>query len=244
MAKDLLIIIQARVTSTRLPGKILLPLCGKTALEIMLDRLDFFRKHIIIATTNDGSEKPIVQLCESGGIKYYQGDTDDVLSRYYETAKKYGAKKSDKIVRLTSDCPLIDQDILKKIIGFYEAGEYDYVSNTYERTYPRGLDCEVFSFKALEESFNKAKTTFEKEHVTTYIHTTHKDEFTIGSFKDEKDNSKYRLTLDEKDDYEAIEELYKLFQCRVSFSYNELINKLESNKYIYDINHHIEQKKQ
>jgi spore coat polysaccharide biosynthesis protein SpsF len=237
------IIIQARMTSTRLPKKVMLPLCDKSALEIMFDRLSKFKENIIIATTNDGSEKDITTLCEKLNIKYYRGDTNNVLSRYYESAIKFNIQEDDTVVRLTSDCPLMDGDILENVITFFENSEFDYVSNVVDRSFPRGLDIEVFKFSALKKAYENASLELETEHVTTYIHTTHKSEFKIGSFKDKEDNSIYRLTLDEKDDYEAIKEVYKKFDCKIDFSYEELIYVLKQNPYIYEINSHIEQKK-
>lgn len=240
---NLFIIIQARMTSTRLPGKVMLPLCGKTVLEVMIDRLKSFEKNIIIATTNDGSEKPIVELCERRGLKYFRGDTHNVLERYYKAALSFGAKKSDTIVRLTSDCPLIDQNILKEMIDEFKIEKCDYLSNTIERTFPRGFDIEIFGFDALKKAYENATLDYEKEHVTTYIHTTHKNEFKICSFKDKVDNSKYRLTLDEEADFEAIKEIYRLLKCKTDFSYEELLEILKKNPHIYEINRHVEQKK-
>jgi spore coat polysaccharide biosynthesis protein SpsF len=243
MSKKLFIVIQARMTSTRLPKKVMLPLCGMSALEVMIRRIWKFKDSIIIATTDDGSQTPIVDLAKDLDLKYYEGSTDDVLSRYYNSLVKYGASNDDTIVRLTSDCPLMDQEILKKIIEDFDKNEFDYFSNCVNRTYPRGLDVEVFTFGALKEAFENSTQDFEKEHVTPYIHTTHKDKFKIGSYEDVENNSKYRLTLDEIDDYEAIKEVYKKFNDKINFSYSQLISVLKENPYIYDINSHIEQKK-
>lgn len=231
------------MTSTRLAGKVLLPLCEKTVLEVMLKRLKKFKNNIIIATTDDGSEMPITQLCEKNNIEYFMGDAYNVLDRYYRCAKYFNAKSGDIIVRLTSDCPLIDGDVVEKIIDYYKKNSFDYVSNVIKRTFPRGFDCEVFSFDVLKKAYKNAASDFEKEHVTTYIHTTHKDEFKIGSYEDSEDNSKYRLTLDEKEDYEAIKEVYSKFGCKTNFDYRELLAVLKANEYIFDINSHIEQKK-
>ncbi len=244
VSKSPYIIIQARMGSTRLPGKVLLPLCGTTVLEVMLHRLSHFHSHIIIATTNDGSEKDIIEVCKRMNVRYYQGDTENVLARYYEAAVAFGAKSEDTIVRLTSDCPLMDQNILAQMLERFGSSSWDYYSNIFQRTFPRGLDIEIFTFNALERAFNGAATTFEKEHVTTYIHTTHADEFSIGSFTKSDDHSKYRLTLDEQADYDAIQEVYKQFACRLDFTYDELLEVLRKNPQIYDINVHVEQKKQ
>ncbi|MCH9813713.1 MAG: glycosyltransferase family protein [Epsilonproteobacteria bacterium] len=240
---NLLIIIQARMTSTRLPKKVLLPLCGKTVLEVMIERLGDLKENIIIATTNDGSEAEIVTLCQKLGVKYYRGDTENVLSRYYEAAMIQGVDEVDTIVRLTSDCPLIDKAVVEKTIALFYDGEYDYVSNTMHRTFPRGLDTEVFSFRVLKEAYDGATSIQEKEHVTTYIHTTHREHFNLGSYQDPQDNSKYRLTLDEEADYTAIKTLYEKFNCKIDFDYDALIKVLHANPFIYEINKEIEQKK-
>lgn len=237
------IIIQARMSSTRLPGKVLLPLCNRSVLEIMISRLPKYNHNIIVATTDDGSEEPIENLCKNADIRYFKGDTQDVLSRYYEAAIKFGAKSESTIVRLTSDCPLIDQDILESMLIEFNNNHYDYLSNTVDRSFPRGLDIEIFSFDALSSAYNNASTNFESEHVTTYIHTTHKKDFKIGKYTHSEDNSKYRITLDEEDDYIAIKEIYKLMNCQSDFNYARLLKVLHENPYVYEINAHVEQKK-
>jgi len=237
------IIIQARMTSTRLPGKVMLPLCGVTVLEMMFKRLAPFHDQLIVATTNDGSEAPIVELCNELGIRSYRGDTDHVLSRYYECAVHFGAKQGDTIVRLTSDCPVIDPDIIAECIDTYETSGADYCSNTMSRSYPRGMDCEVFSFIALDKAYREAETPFETEHVTTFIHTTQKEMFVHAEVKDSEDNSRFRLTVDEPDDYAMVERLYKLLGCRSDFSYSELIDTLKTHPEVAELNAHVEQKK-
>ena len=233
------------MTSTRLPGKVLLPLCGQTVLEVMLDRLKAFKEHIVVATTDDGSEAPIVALCEKLAIPSFRGDTDNVLKRYYQCAETFARNEDGVIVRLTSDCPLIDPEIVRQTVAFFEAEAFDYVSNCVERTFPRGFDCEVFTLRALEKAYNDASTPFEQEHVTTYIHTTHKDAFKIGSFCDVLGDRgrKYRLTLDEEADYEVIKAVYRLFDCRTDFGYEELLERLAEHPEIYEMNRHVEQKK-
>lgn len=236
---NLYIIIQARMTSTRLPAKVMLPLCSKTVLEMMLQRLEVFKENIIIATTNDGSEAPIVKLCESLHVNYYQGDTENVLSRYYHAAEKFGADEESIIVRCTSDCPLIDADIIKNAVEFFKQSDAEYVCACQESGFPRGMDTEVFTFKHLQEAYENASTPHHKEHVTPYI----KEHVKCAMYKNKNDHSKYRLTLDEKDDYKAIKELYAKLKCRSDFSYEELIETLEQNSYIYEMNKHVEQKK-
>lgn len=236
------IIIQARMTSSRLKGKVMLPLCEKSVLEIMIERLKGYKKNIIIATTNDGSQKPIIDLCQKLDLKYFEGDTNNVLSRYYNTAKKYNIDKDNIIIRCTSDCPLIDSNILTQTIDYFRKNDYDYVKTGVDSGFPRGMDCEVFRFKLLEDAYNNARNKWELEHVTPYFYITIKDKIKIGYYKNRNDDSKYRLTLDEEDDYKAIKEIYKKFNYKLDFSYEELIKLLENNYYIYEMNSHVEQK--
>ena len=240
---NVFIIIQARMTSTRLPGKVMLPLCNKTVLEMMLERLSVYKTNIIIATTNDDTQQPIVELCQSLNIKYYEGDTNHVLSRYYEAAVKHGAQEGDIIVRCTSDCPLIDPKVVQSVIDFYQEQNFDYASAAASTGFPRGLDTEVFGFTLLKEAFFNAEKDYEKEHVTPYFYKSHPEKFKIGRFINEPNASKYRITLDEQADYLAIQEIYKQFSCSTTFNLSELLSVLESNPHIYELNKQIEQKK-
>lgn len=225
------------MTSTRLPGKVLLPLAGMTVLEVLIQRLHKYKNNIIIATTDDGTEQPIVEFCNQLNLKFHCGSTENVLQRYYESAKKYNISDEDTIIRITSDCPLIDSNILEKTIDIYLNGDYDYVSNRIDRTIPVGFDVEVFKLKILHEAYFNATTMYEKEHVTPYIYVTKKDTYRLGAYQAAEDNSKYHLALDTKNDYLAIKEVYKKFNNKLDFSYEELIDMLQKNPYIYKINH-------
>lgn len=232
------IIIQARMTSSRLPAKVMLPLCGKSVLEVMLERLQRFKENIIIATTDDGTQTPIVELCKDLQINYVEGDSDHVLARYYKAALKFDLYEDDIIVRLTSDCPLIDPKIVQETIRFFQNSDAEYVCACQNSGFPRGMDTEVFRVKHLREAYLNATSEYEKEHVTPYI----KKHFKCSSFKNPTDHSKYRLTLDESDDYKAIVALYDKLSCRNDFSYAEMITILEQNPQIYELNKHVEQK--
>lgn len=236
---NMYIIIQARMTSTRLPKKVMLPLCDKTVLEVMLERLNEFKDNLIIATTNDGSQKPIVELCNHLHIKYFEGDMDNVLARYFHTATMCGAKENDIIVRCTSDCPLIDPAIIKESINFFKSSNSEYVCACQNSGFPRGMDTEVFTFKQLKKAYENAFSEYQKEHVTPYI----KENVQCDSLRNTKDHSKYRLTLDESDDYRAITALYEKLGCRTDFTYAQMIKVLEENPEIYEMNKHVEQKK-
>ncbi len=239
----LYIIIQARMTSTRLPGKIMLPLCGKPVLQVMLERLKDFHSSIIIATTNDGTEQPIVDLCETLGIRVFQGDRNNVLERYYQAATFYGATDKDIVVRQTSDCPLIDPDITQHTITYYQLNDFDYVSASTGAGFPRGMDTEVFSYALLKEAWQNATESYEKEHVTPYLYRTIRTRLKFGQYKNSADHSRYRLTLDEQSDYQLIREIYRKLDCQTDFTYDDMIRVLQQNPYISEINASVEQKK-
>lgn len=237
-------IVQARLGSTRLPGKVLKEICSKTVLEHDIDRLKQVKNlnKIVIATTTLEEDNKIEKLVTELGIDCFRGSSEDVLSRYYFAAKKY---KADVVVRVTSDCPLIDYNISDKIIQYYldNKDKYDYVSNTIERTYPRGLDTEVFSFESLEKSYNEAKKQYEREHVTPYIYQN-ADKFKMAQYKNERDYSNYRWTLDTEEDYKLINIIYNnLYKKNKLFCFNDILKFIDENSYLTKINEHIQQKK-
>ena len=198
------IIVQARMTSTRLPGKVLRPVLGKPLLEYQWDRLKKVQgaDQIVIATTTNDSDLPIVEFCETRGIAYFRGSEEDVLSRYYQAAIKF---KADVVVRVTSDCPLIDPEVMDAAIEkFRSFGDTcDYLSNTVERSYPRGLDVEVMSFVALEAAAHAARKPGEREHVTSYIYT-HPHIFQLRHLVGDENLTDYRWTVDEQKDFELV----------------------------------------
>ncbi|WP_105168784.1 cytidylyltransferase domain-containing protein [Pseudoalteromonas sp. T1lg23B] len=238
--KNVQIIIQARMTSTRLPGKVMLPLCNSSVLQTMLERLPNLHDNIIIATTNDGSESPIIELCKNLNIKYFRGETDDVLGRYYYAAKQFGANEKTTIVRLTSDCPLIDEALCLRVINKHLCGDYDIVSLGPHSGYPRGLDCCAFGFNLLSNTHQKATLPADREHVT--LGMTKFNEVSSYIFSALEDLSHLRLTLDEQDDYTAIKQIYGKFGNKTDFSYSELIKTLKKFPELTDINKHVEQK--
>lgn len=236
-------IVQARVGSTRLPGKVLKKICGKTVLEQDIDRLKRVKNidEIVIATTVLEKDNAIVEECERLGARCFRGSEDDVLSRYYYAAKE---NKADVVVRVTSDCPLIDSCVSENIIKYFieNKDKYDYVSNTIDRTYPRGLDTEVFSFYALEKAFKEATSERDREHVTPYIWDNTKI-YSIFQYKNEKDFSDLRWTLDTEEDYKLISLIYEYFNNKECFNMNDIVKFLEENPDIKEINKDIEQKK-
>ncbi|MFW6030246.1 MAG: cytidylyltransferase domain-containing protein [Halanaerobiales bacterium] len=237
------VIIQARMGSTRLPGKVMKELKGKPVLwhDIQRIRQSKLIDEIIIATTTEEQDRVIYQKALEWGVKAFRGSEEDVLKRYYDAAAENDV---DTVVRITSDCPLIDPQVIDEIIKYYEAHNYTLVTNASSdlenRTYPRGLDTEVFSFEVLEEAFNQAEEKYQREHVTPYIYENYDD---IYYYKNDKDLSGFRLTLDTKEDYELIKAIYdKLYLGKHDFYLNEIIELLDNNKKLLKLNKYIRQK--
>lgn len=186
-------IIQARMGSTRLPGKILKDLLGKTVLQHVIERVQQARTidEIIIATTTLEQDNAVVREAMQCGVRYFRGSEADVLSRYYLAAKE---NEAENVVRITSDCPLIDPQVIDIIVNFYKkTKQYDIVTNASsdlsQRTYPRGLDTEVFSFTVLEKAFKQADKPYQREHVTPFIY---ENADRVYFYKNSKDYSMYR----------------------------------------------------
>ncbi|WP_342434558.1 glycosyltransferase family protein [Paenibacillus sp. FSL H7-0442] len=238
---NIVAIIQARMGSTRLPGKVSLDLLGVTVLERVVERIKKVKQinKIVVATTDLTADETIVNLAHKAEVEVYRGSESDVLKRYYEAAVTYNA---DVIIRITSDCPVIDPVIIDELIKNYIMGSYDYVSNTIERSYPRGLDAEVFSFASLEKAHLEAKSTEQREHVTPYIYQN-LDQFSLLSVTYPKDYSNYRWTLDTTEDWELIQQIYTYFKDRDSFDWQDIVELMETRPEIALINSHVEQKK-
>ncbi len=237
-------VIQARVGSTRLPGKVLKVIEGKTVLSHDIERIrqSQYIDEIVIATTVLEKDDAIEKEALACGVKVFRGDEADVLSRYYYAAKE---NNLDVVIRITSDCPLIDPKVLDEIIKFYIDNNYTLVTNASSdltlRTYPRGLDTEMFSFESLEKAHNCAKEEYQREHVTPFIY---ENEDSIFYYTNKIDYSKYRLTLDTEEDLELITEIYKeLYRGKHDFYLNEIVALFERRPELFEINAHIEQKK-
>jgi len=219
-------IIQARMSSTRLPGKILKYIAGRPMLAHVIERAAESKRSdmTLVATTVSATDDPVVDFCKTMEIPFFRGDEADVLDRYYQAAKHF---QVDVIVRLTADCPLLDPEVIDKILETYLEGDFDYVSNTIERTYPDGLDTEVMRFKALETAWREAEWLSEREHVTPYIYK-HPEKFRIAQVQDERDNSGYRWTVDESADLEFVREIHRLIGSR-HFSRYDVFKLLEES---------------
>ena len=208
-------IIQARMTSTRLPGKVLMEVSEKPLLQHQLERLKKAKllSQIVVAVTTQSADDSIEVLCDKLGIACFRGSEQDVLERYYLCAQKYNA---EHIVRITADCPLIDPEVVDKVVGYYKIHypQYAYVSNTLERTYPRGLDTEIFSFDTLQQAYKQGVKPEEREHVTVYMYKPGSP-FTIAQVKNEIDWSHHRWTVDTPQDFELIRNLIESFKDRL-----------------------------
>jgi len=239
---NIMVIIQARTGSTRLPGKVLKDLCGKPVLQHVVERLkhSLLISEIVIATTDLPEDDIIEKFCIEHSIKYYRGSSENVLSRYYGAAKEYNA---ETVIRITSDCPVIDPALIDRMIAEYEKSGADYMSNSLIRTYPRGLDAEIFSFAALEKAFNEAVKQYELEHVTPYIYQ-HPEKFSLKNYAGSRDYSFHRWTLDTEEDYELILEIYKaLYKENELFLWKDILELFELKPELIEINKNIEQKK-
>lgn len=237
-------IIQARMTSTRLPGKIMKKILDKTLLEYQLERVSRSRliDEIVVATTVNKTDDVIVDLCKNLNYSFYRGSEDNVLSRYYEAAKH---SKANVIVRLTSDCPLIDPDMIDQVIETFiqKQGNIDYVSNTLVRSYPRGMDTEVFSESALYKAYTNAKDISAKEHVTSYIYSNPK-EFKLANLECVPDLSAHRWTVDTEEDFELIKRIIEnLYPVKEEFTFQDCVKLVQENPRWTLLNSHIEQKK-
>jgi spore coat polysaccharide biosynthesis protein SpsF len=207
---DVLGITQARYGSKRLPAKVLLKIGGSPLLEMHLNRIKQANTigKLIVATTWEPQSQAIIDIAENCGVDWHQGPIEDVLGRFYMAALKY---QPEYVVRLTSDCPVIDPTVVDEVVSAIVKSEYDYVSNGLSPTYPDGISVEAFTFQALEKAFKEARLPSEREHVTSYIW---KNSTWVGSemfkshcIQNEEDFSKYRLTVDTKEDFDLINKL-------------------------------------
>ena len=235
------IIVQARMTSTRLPGKVLLPLGGEPMLTRLVQRLRRVRlaDAIVIATTTNASDDAIVALCERLGVAHHRGSEHDVLSRYAEAATQHPA---DVVVRVTSDCPLIDPALIDRLIEDFAQGDCDYVSNMLPPTWPYGMAVEVFSVQALQEAHAQASQESEREHVTPFIYRT-AQRYRLRNVACSQNLSHHRWTVDTPEDYELVSLLFRaLHQTNPEFRFEDLLAEMERHPEWMTINQHVQQK--
>ncbi len=237
-SNTVLALIQARTGSTRLPGKVLLDLAGKTALEHVIERIRHCKlvDDYIVATTINRQDLPIVNLCVSLGVRVYCGCEEDPLERYFQAARLYGG---EHIIRIKADCPAIDPRIVDEAVALHIKTGADYTTNTLQRTYPVGQDVEIVTRQTLQRLWQCAKLFSEREHVTLYIHK-HPDEFHTEHLKYSRDYSEKRWTMDEPADYEFMKIIFnKLYPKNPIFSMEEILNFLEKHPELENLNAHI-----
>lgn len=244
-SKDKIIVtIEARMGSSRLPGKVLLPLAGKPALARMIDRIKSakFIDEIVVATTINSDDDQIVKLAKDSGVKFFRGSEKDVLNRVLGAARSVGG---DIIVELTGDCPLMDGRLIDRSIDEYFQSGSDYASNIIKRTYPDGFDVQVFSVNTLSKVDSLTKDPIDRVHVSYFIYN-HPEIFKLHNWEPKDAELVWpdlRLTLDEKEDYELIDLIFKNFSVAQSdFSALEIVNFLKQNPKFTMINKYVRTK--
>ncbi|GAA4349501.1 glycosyltransferase family protein [Hymenobacter saemangeumensis] len=237
------IISQVRMGSTRLPGKVLRPAAGRPLLDYHVQRLQQSGLPVLLATTTEPADDVLAAYAAERGLPCHRGSEADVLARYYETAQRFGL---DVIVRVTSDCPLVDGQLIGSAVQRYldEGNPWVYRSNAIVRTFPRGLDFEIFSMEMLTEAYHQATLPYEREHVTPYLKTNpsaasrvqYRNEVWPGG-----DYSRFRITLDTAEDYEVLRRLIEEHRAQ-ELDVAALLALLQAQPGIMALNAHIEQK--
>ncbi|HVS94684.1 MAG TPA: glycosyltransferase family protein [Mucilaginibacter sp.] len=240
MGKKIVIVIQARMSSSRLPGKVMMPILGKSLLYRMVERLKMIRHEaqLVVATSLEPSDDIIEREAESIDIPCFRGSLNNLLDRHYQAALKYSA---DIVLKIPSDCPLIDPRIVDDVLDFYfdHEGEYDYVSNLHPATYPDGNDVEIMTMACLEKTHKEATRKLELEHTTPYI-WENPGKFRIGNFAWPAGldySMSHRFTIDYEADYLFIKRVFEeLYPHNVDFSCEDILNLLQNKPDIYRIN--------
>ncbi len=237
MPKKTSIIIQARTGSHRLPKKVLASIEKKPMIWYVINRLKKVNEidQIILATTKKKEDEKLIQIANNCDIEIFQGKANDVLDRYYNCSLKFNA---DPIIRITADCPLIDYVIINKMLKIFKLNKFDYICNNLPPTFPDGLDVEIFSFKSLKKSFEKAELKSEREHVTPFIRKN-KNNFKIYNYENRKDLSKYRFTVDEKEDLKFIRKIFAKFPPQTNIVLKDILKVLDKNPELLKINNRI-----
>jgi spore coat polysaccharide biosynthesis protein SpsF len=227
--------IQARMSSTRLPGKVLKLIDGKTVLWHVINRLKFSNNitKIVVLTSTDKSDDEIFDYCKEKKFLCFRGELDDVLKRFYHASNFYN---SDNIIRITADCPLIDPVIVDELIDIHSTDSNDYTFLCGE--FPDGLDCSIFSYKCLKESHLLAKKKYEREHISQFVEKNEAN-YKIGKLIKFSAKDHIRITLDEPSDLLLIKKIFKKFKNKNFFDSNDIIKFLESNPDFLNINSNI-----
>ncbi len=233
-------VIQARTGSTRLPNKVLLPLAGKPLLARMVERVlaAELAGTVVVATTTNPADDPIADLCHTEGFPCYRGDAEDVLDRHYQAGRQYGAAT---VIKIPSDCPLIDPRVIDRVIGYYLAqpGEFDFVSNLHPPSYPDGNDVEIMTMAALETAWREASRPLEREHTTPFF-WENPQHFRLGNvfWESGMDYSmSHRWTIDYEEDYRFIAAVYDaLYPIDRLFSLDDILDYLALHPEVAVIN--------
>jgi spore coat polysaccharide biosynthesis protein SpsF len=232
-------IVQARMSSTRLPGKVLMPLVGRPMLARQIERLRRAQRidPLIVATTVDPADEAIATLSSELSVESHRGSSEDVLDRYFKAALPHAPSH---VVRLTADCPLTDWKLIDRTVDFALAGSFDYASNALRPTWPDGLDVEVMTFAALETAWREAADPVEREHVTPFL-VRHPERFRLGSLEAEVDLSAMRWTVDEPRDFEFVSRIYEaLYPVNPAFTTDDILAFLRQKPELLQINSGIE----
>ncbi|HXC40611.1 MAG TPA: glycosyltransferase family protein [Burkholderiales bacterium] len=219
-------ILQARTSSSRLPGKVLKPLFGRPMLARQIERVRRAARldELVVATSVDASDDALEALCREEGVACFRGSLDDVLDRFYRAAE---AQAAETVVRLTGDCPLADPDLIDALVEFFFSGGYDYASNAVPPTFPDGLDAEVLGFGCLRQAWRQATLPSQREHVTSFIYN-HPERFRVGSYRNPVDLSHLRWTVDEAEDFEMVSGVYaELYPVDPRFGWQDVLRLLE-----------------
>jgi spore coat polysaccharide biosynthesis protein SpsF len=244
MKRNIYVILQARITSTRLTAKVLMKICNKTIIDLIIERLRQCKKFddIILAIPDTNQNDVLEEYAKKLGCHHYRGSEEDVLSRYYQTANHFDATD---IIRVTGDCPLIDPILVDLMIEHYLKEKIDYAAIGIEGNFPRGLDAEIFSFETLKKVNIEAQHYYEREHVTPYIYE-HPELFKIRFIEAENKlrRPELRLTVDTQEDFSFVSEIYKnLYQKDQLFYTEDVIDFLDNHPELLSINACVSQKK-
>jgi spore coat polysaccharide biosynthesis protein SpsF len=232
-------IIQARMGSTRLPRKVLADIEGHPMLWHVVQRTQAAKTidEVVVATTTESADEAIVVFCREANVSCFRGSEYDVLDRYYQAAREHGA---EVVIRITSDCPLIDPEIIDKTVRAFQNEKPDYASNAVIRTYPRGLDAEVMTFQTLDRAWREARSAYQRVHVTPYIYEN-PELFRIVSVQGEGDHSAYRWTVDAPEDLELVRTIYSRLGRR-AFLWRDVLSLMEREPQLVEINRLVAQK--
>lgn len=228
-------VLQARASSRRLPGKVLKPILGKPMLAHQFERVQRAQsiERLVLATSANDDDDAVAELGKACGIDVYRGSLDDVLDRFYRAAEPFAPSH---VVRLTGDCPLIDPDLIDRIVAFAVDGGYDYASNTIQPTFPDGLDVEVASFAALSIAWREAMSASDREHVMPFLHRQ-PERFSLGNLAGDEDLSRLRWTVDESADFEFVRGVYEaLYPAKPDFGTQDVLTYLRGTPGLAEIN--------